>query len=882
VNKHWRIFNAMTIGWGLVQQLPSGGGSRLDGSMNFALAFLFAALPSAMLWSQEPAPATAIAVPLEAREPGAQESELPSPPPSGDRSAEAELHRVRLDFFETKIRPVLVEHCYECHSSQSTIVQANLKVDSRQGLEAGGDSGPAVAVGNPDASLIVQSLRYDSLQMPPSGKLDEAVVRDFEQWVREGAVDPRQGEGAATSKPWLDPSEIDSHWAFRPPENVAIPALSASQIGDAFASHPIDRFVSDGLRERGWEPSAPAEPLALMRRVTVSLTGVPPTPEEIQTYMADAPSERYARWVDRLLASPQYGVRWGRHWLDCVRYADTNGADENHEMPNAWRYRDWVVDAFNQDLPFDQFVIQQIAGDLLPAPDEELARGRLLTATGFWVLGPKMLAEQDKAKMRIDIVDEQVDTFSRTMLGVTLSCARCHDHKFDPFTQQDYYAVAGLLMSTRAMADEAFVSKWMERPLPSQARDRDRQVHQQKVDEAKARQRMLREQANRQLLAEGKLETLPEDPATANPGGVAYAAEAQKPIEDLAKEIEALEKSMPGYDLVMAVEENAPIDLPIHIRGNHLKPGDQTIPRGVPQILVRSVSMEPIESQQSGRLQLARWLTHPDHPLLARVMVNRIWMWHMGQPLVGSPSNFGLRGESPSHPQLLDWLAREWVRNGWSMKWLHRQILMSATYQMRSRSEAHREEDPENRWLWRQNTKRMEFEALRDSILSVTGQLDTRLGGAGQPPASAKRSIYLHINRAALADMFSVFDYVDPASHIEQRPVTTVPSQALFLMNSDLVTTSADRLAESLQRASNDPMACIDAAYARILSRSPTDWERERMHSFLQQAHETLVSESPAESQPPIEDPAQDPIRRQALSAMVRALLACREFSWLE
>ncbi|MEI8210957.1 MAG: PSD1 and planctomycete cytochrome C domain-containing protein [Planctomycetota bacterium] len=792
----------------------------------------------------------------------------------------SEERQARIDFFETKIRPVLVEHCYECHSGQAKIVQANLRLDSRASVSRGGDSGPALVPFQPQPSLILQSLRYEGVEMPPSGKLDASIANDFERWIREGAMDPREDDASPNTKPWLDPATIESHWAFRSPVQLPVPNVDPPQAAGS-ELHPIDRWVEQSLRAKGWKPAPLAGPLTLLRRATLDLTGIPPTPEEIAVYLAEEPSDRYERLVDRLLASPEYGVRWGRHWLDCVRYADTNGADENHDMPNAWRYRDWVVDVLNEDLPFDQFVTQQIAGDLLPAPASEREQGRLLTATGFWVLGPKMLAEQDKAKMRIDIVDEQIDTFSRTMLGVTLSCARCHDHKFDPFTQQDYYALAGVLMSTRAMADEAFVSKWMERPLPSAAKEEERRLHQQKIDAARQRSKELTTQANQQLLNEGKLEKLPEDPAAANPNGLPYPPEIQKDLDAIKSEIEALVKGMPTFDHAMAVEENPPVDIPVHLRGNHLKPGDQTIPRGVPDILTRAVPLPSIDPKQSGRLQVAQWLVHPDHPLLARVMVNRIWMWHMGQPLVASPSNFGLRGESPSHPELLDWLSREWIQNGWSMKWLHRQILLSAAYRRSSRAAEYHDQDPENRWLWKQNTRRMELEPLRDSILQVSGKLDSRLRGSAQGIGSRKRSIYLSINRAALADMFSVFDYVDPASHIEQRPVTTVPSQALFLLNSDLVIESADALAEWLHRQSLEPTACIELAYVKILSRPPNDWERERAQLLLKQAYETILSEQ-TPAPPAASDSVNEPARIQAIAVLVRSLIASREFSWVE
>lgn len=741
----------------------------------------------------------------------------------------SEEDRGKLDFFESRIRPVLIEHCYECHGPDAVIAQGNLRLDARDFWLQGGDSGPAVAPGDPQASLLLQAIRYDGLEMPPKGKLSDAIATDFERWISDGAVDPRESSARPRGSP-IDPVAAQTHWAFQ-----SLPPQSPTP--------SIDFWIRDALESEGLPMAPPADPLVLLRRATLDLTGLPPTIDEIDSFLADGSPDRYERLVDRLLASPQYGVRWGRHWLDTVRYADSNGADENHDMPNAWRYRDWVVEALNEDLPFDAFVVQQLAGDLLPMPEGERERGRLLTATGYWVLGPKMLAEQDKEKMRIDIVDEQIDTLSRGLMGITLSCARCHDHKFDPFTQEDYYAVAGILMSTRAMENEKFVSQWMERPLPSAAIEAKRAAHQAQVAEASGR------------LAQAKAEI---------PEGKEPSAEQKQAIDQLAKEVESLEKNMPSFEMVMAVEEGKIANLPIHIRGNHLRPGEQPLPRGVPRILVRHRAMESIPDHASGRLQLARWMTHPDHPLLARVMVNRIWAWHFGQGLVASPSNFGLRGDPPSHPELLDGLSRAWIDQGWSMKWLHRQIMLSDTYRMQSSYGAVSPRDPENRFLSQRRPRRMEVEALRDAILSTSGLLDLRLGGPGQPLASNKRSIYLTINRAALADLFSVFDYVDPASHMEQRPVTQVPSQALFLMNSQWVQQAGQAIARDVAAQTQDQSGQIERSYLQMLGRRPSPFERERSASLLE-----LIGKH-------------DPQPEAPLAALVRSLIATQEFVSIE
>lgn len=789
----------------------------------------------------------------------------------------------KLDFFEIKIRPVLVERCYECHSGAASILQGNLSLETRQSILDGGDTGPAAVPGKPEESLLIQVLRDQEPKMPPDGKLPEIIVKDFERWIEEGLVDPRVADPQEASDPkknWVDPAIAENHWAFKPIGEYSIPANNDWQMPKVLHHGSIDAFVQAKLKAKGWEAAPGADSLVLLRRITLGLTGLPPSLEEIDAYLADPEDLRDERLIDRLLASPQYGVRWGRHWLDLVRYANSNGADENHDMPNAWRYRDWVVDALNADLAFDDFATHQIAGDLLPAPQDEAARNRLITATGFWVLGPKMLAEQDKEKMKIDIVDEQIDTFSRTMLGITLSCARCHDHKFDPLMQRDYYAMAGIFMSTRTMADQAFVSQWMERPLVTQAREAQRAEHQKKIDQAIDSNKLLITKIHEQLLAEGKIEKLPEDPAVRLKDGP-YSEDLKKQLDQAGKEIEDLKKGMPDFDRAMAVEEQKAVELPIHIRGNHLKPTDDKIPRGIPVVLTKAVGLDAIEPQESGRMQLARWLTHPSNPLFARVMVNRIWMWHFGQPLVGSPSNFGLKGEQPIHQELLDDLASRWIQHGWSLKWLHREILLSATYRRSSRSDAYATEDPENRLLWKHSPKRLEMEPIRDTLLACADRLDSRLGIGVHGMESAKRSIFLNINRAALNDTFAIFDYVDPASHIEQRAVTSVPSQSLFFLNNEIVWKSSEKLGSDLVGISQDESQAIAIAFKRLLGREPSTSELTRSQTFVAQAIELWGSQiKPAQGVD--QQTHRKTLQAKALGSLVHSLFSLREFIWVE
>lgn len=761
--------------------------------------------------------------------------------PQVDRSAST-IAPQDLHFFETQIRPLLSEHCYECHAGESRILRGGLRLDHREGVLQGGDSGPAIVAGNPEASLLMQAVRYQSMEMPPAGRLPERQIELLAEWIRRGAPDPRIDVPAARLQP-VDWEAGRNHWAFQPVPHVVPP----EEPDAGWATNPIDRFIRSRLRQEGLEPSPVADRRTLIRRATFDLTGLPPTPEETAAFVNDPAADAFERVVERLLESPAYGERWGRHWLDLVRYATTNGADENHGLPEAWRYRDWVIRSLNADLPLDQFLVQQLAGDLLPVPEDERAAGDLLTATGLLVLGPKMLAEQDKEKMLIDIVDEQVDTISRTMLGLTLSCARCHDHKFDPLSARDYYALAGIFYSTRTMQNRDFVSKWLERPLPSRELTERRQEHQQRMDSVKA-------EAER-LTAAGQKDE---------------AASRQAELEKLRKE-------QPQFEMVMAVEEGAHCNLPVHLRGNHLKPGPELIPRGMPSILTEIAPAEPISAEASGRLQLAHWLVSPEQPLTARVMVNRLWMWHFGRPLMRSPSNWGLKADLPSHPELLDWLAGELRHRGWSLKSMHRLILSSRSWQMASVPRLdYQELDPENRLLWRQNRRRLEAEAVRDSVLFTGGGLDRTLGGPPAGVEAPRRAVYLPIDRAALYEMFSTFDYVETAGHIEQRPTTIVPNQALFLLNSGLVHEQSRRLAEGQGGAETPfPSAAADELVSRLFEvlygRPATAEERAEVTAFLQQIDQSLSGDADAGER-----------RLQCWATLCRTLMAGNQFLFVD
>lgn len=780
-------------------------------------------------------------------------------------TAEEPFNAADVEFFESRIRPVLVEHCYECHSADSTIVRGGLQLDHRSAFLDGGDSGPVITPGEPDESLLISALRHETMEMPPDNRLPDEVVADFVTWIERGAVDPRTEviHGKLRRVDW---DSAAKHWAFQRISDPTPPNVIGTD--SQWIRNPIDQFIARKLQDSGYTPATQAGKRTLIRRATFDLIGLPPTPAQIDDFLKDESIGAFSKVVDRLLASPLYGERWGRHWLDLVRYANTSGADENHPLPNAWKYRDWVVQSFNKDLRLDDFIVRQLAGDLLPTPTDDQAAGDLLTATGMLVIGPKMLAEQDKDKMMIDIVDEQIDTVSRTMLGLTIACARCHDHKFDPISAEDYYSLAGIFSSTKTMADRAFVSQWMERPRPSKMIEAERVAHQLKIDEAASKLAQMRKMLG------GVDEAKPEENPVAEAAPVTEAD-----IEQQKQVVDAIVKEMPGFEMVMAVEEGPPIDLPIHVRGDHLTPGPDAVPRGMPSILTDVCAAPTIPDAQSGRLELARWIVSPNHPLTSRVMVNRIWMWHFGTALMRNPSNFGLQAEPPTHPELLDWLARELIRRDWSLKEMHRLIMLSSTYQMSSQAASENvaedeEQDPENRLMRRQNRRRLEAEPVRDSILFVGGELDLAFGDIAANTQSHRRAIYLPINRANSYDMFSAFDYVETANHIEQRPTTTTPQQSLFMMNDPIVIRQAGNLAKQLLQLdtvdTSDATADrerIEHAFEQLFARPPSDVEAEQAEHFLHLVMESL---------PTVGDVNE---RQQTVwAALCRTLIATNEF----
>lgn len=743
--------------------------------------------------------------------------------------------RRALEEFEKHVRPLLIRRCYSCHSAQSRPLRGALRLDTRAGWRTGGERGPAVIPGRPDQSLLVKAVRYrdEALQMPPKQKLSKSEIAILVRWVQIGAPDPRReapGSQAANGP----------HWAFQP---LTAPPVPTPQ-NDNWSSTPVDRFILARLRQSGLAPSAAADRRTLIRRLTFDLTGLPPTPEEVAGFLSDATPGAWSRVVDRLLASPHYGQRWGRHWLDVARYADSNGLDENVAYGNAWRYRDYVVDAFNADLPYDRFLLEQLAGDLVPSDRKNVtARHSRLIATGFLSLGPKVLAEVDEKKMEMDIVDEQVDTLGRALLGLTFGCARCHDHKFDPFSTRDYYALAGVFQSTRTMEKFTKVARWWENPVATPAEQAALDQHRDRVTRQKEAIDRLTRQALKALgQTPGSGETASDEKK--------FPEATRKKLEQLRQELTSLESSSPPLPTAMGVTEGEVINTKVHIRGSHLDLG-APVPRGVPGVLSGGHPVS-FPKKQSGRLELARWLIRPDHPLTTRVFVNRIWRWHFGRGLVASTDNFGRLGTPPTHPALLDWLATRFVAGNWSIKRLQRQILLSRTYRLQSvpRADA-MAVDPENRLWWRSPLRRLEAEALRDAMLSVSGTLDTTVGGSLLHVGNRayffdhtskdqtrynvpRRSLYLPVVRNHLYDVFTLFDYTDASVLNGNRASTTVAPQALFLLNSSLVESSSHQIAVQLLAVpAADNAERIDRLYERMLSRPASSREIQLAERFL-------------------------------------------------
>ncbi len=810
-----------------------------------------------------------------------------------EAAGKAEIDPDQLRFFETKIRPVLADACYSCHSEDAGKTKGGLAVDSRQALLLGGDSGAAIAPGNPRRSLLIQAVRWEDedMRMPPKEKLSDEEIADLEKWVGMGAPDPRGG-AAPLPRTEIDIEKAREFWAYQLPKATEPPKTT----NNPWARTDIDRFIAAGLAAKGLNPAADADKQTLIRRAYFDLIGLPPKPAEVEAFLNDDSADAFEKVVDRLLASERFGERWGRHWLDVARYAESSGKEANFTYPHAWRYRDYVIDAFNTDKPFNQFVKEQIAGDLLPARTLEEKRNQMI-ATGFLALGAKSLNEQNPRQFAMDLADEQIDTLSRALLGTTIACARCHDHKFDPIPIHEYYALAGIFLSTETLYGTPRVQGNRRASDLLKITDDSEPVDPGRILTASERARMEQfledaKEQRQEMFAEARQARQRGE----SPDGNQNQVQRRQQFRRLNDHINTLEARLNSHDelgiprqfAMGARDRDNPIDARILVRGELDKAGDR-VERGF--ISVLSPSAPPrINSDSSGRLELAEWLASTDNPLTSRVMVNRVWLHLFGRGIVASVDNFGSTGKAPSHPRLLDWLAVRFQNNGWSVKSLVKDVVMSRAYQLSSDFNATAyNADPENTLLWRANKKRLEAEAIRDSLLAVSGQLDLNRphgstvlrAGDGFVGRNIRedqikaehnhRSVYLPIVRDMVPDSLAVFDFAETSLVTGQRDNTTVPSQALYMMNGDQVARAAERLATKLADTGKKGGELVEQAYTMALSRKPTESELKNAVAFFRDFTPAVAEDIGN----------RDRVRFAGLIGFCQALFASAEFRYL-
>ncbi len=752
-------------------------------------------------------------------------------------------------FFESKIRPALSQYCYECHSSEEKI-RGGLALDTRDGLLAGGDSGPAIVPGNPEESLLYEAITWADrdTQMPPKNKMPESAIADFKSWISMGVPDPRVQE-VASVKSGIDIEAGRRFWAFQPPRSVPVPEPKQAD----WARGEIDRFVLEALESKGLHPVGDAGAESLVRRLHFDLTGLPPSPEEVQAFVRAwkvDPERALAAKADALLASPHFGERWGRRWLDVARYGESTGKELNLPYPHAWRYRDYVIDSFNEDKPYDRFLLEQIAGDLLPIRNDADFQENLI-ATGFLAIGTKGLNEQDSRQFLLDVADEQIDTAFQAFQGLTVACARCHDHKTDPIPTADYYSLAGIFLSTETLYGT--VATGINRRttelllLPVEDQVPIKTYSPQEI--AGIKERLAK--AEEELTAARTAEFREQMTGAKGNNNLFNLIRLRSQIGTLQSLLNGLDANGRTKTFAMGVQDkDVPADVPVLVRGELSKPA-QKVPRGVLQVIQPSAPTIP--SDASGRLQLARWMASAENPLTARVMVNRIWQGLFGQGIVTSPDNFGTTGQRPSHPELLDHLALRFVASGWSAKTLIREMVLSRTYRLASTFDsANYAADPDNVYLWRATPRRLDAEAVRDSMLVASGQLARQrprgslvaeMGDAAlqlrlNPDVVNRperyRSVYLPAIRDLLPESLALFDGADPNMVTGVRESTNVPGQSLYLMNNPFVVQQAEAMAQRLGTEAQSVRERFYRSFLICYGRPPTEQEIASCQAFFQ------------------------------------------------
>ena len=761
---------------------------------------------------------------------------------------ERELTTEELKFFESKIRPIFAEYCYKCHSAEEKI-KGGLQLDNRAGLRHGGDSGVVLVPGKPAESLLVTAITWadEDYEMPPKQKLPASAIANIKKWIEMGAPDPRGSEKVVLENS-IDIEEGRKFWSFQKPRRPALPEVKDEQ----WVKSEIDFFVMSRLETAGLTPAQDASPELLLRRLYFDLIGLPPTVPELEAYGAALRIDSDAAYrakVDELLARPQFGERWGRHWLDVARYAESSGKEVNMTFPHAWRYRDYVIDSFNQDKPYNRFVQEQIAGDLLKIKSDEEWQENLI-ATGFLAIGTKGLNERNPRQFAIDLADEQIDSTTQAILGLTVSCARCHDHKFDPIPTIDYYALSGIFQSTRTYFGTVNVivnrrgTKLLELPVPDTTPMKiltTRELEAIKSRLANSEDEMAELLANRRSRQQGQNNN------------------NQQQLNRLRTTVAQLRARLNGHDangvaktLAMGVQDYAnPVDPTVLVRGEIDKPA-QTVSRGFLQVLHHPEVPMSLPRESSGRLELARWLTSEENPLTARVMVNRIWQKLFGKGIVTSSNNFGTTGQAPTHPGLLDHLAVHFMKEGWSTKGMIRELVNSRSYRMSSTySKAAYTKDPDNALHWRSTPRRLDAEALRDAMLVASGDLDlerprgsmvVQVGDVGiGPRVNAAvfnrpvkyRSVYLPIVRDGLPESLALFDPADPNLVTGDRESTNVPGQALYMMNNPFVVGQGVVMARRLIEEAETSGERLTLAFQLTYGRLPSSSEIEQAKSFL-------------------------------------------------
>ncbi len=789
----------------------------------------------------------------------------------------------KADYFESKVRPVFLARCSSCHGDK--VRMSEKQFTTRDGMRQSG----AVVAGDPAASSLIQAVRYSGkFKMPPAAKLPEAEIEALEKWVRDGAVWPDNPAA-------LPGGNAVGHWSLQPVKQQPPPAVKDA----SWPRTAIDRFILAKLEAKRISPALDAGHYTLLRRLTLDLTGLLPTPADLTRFVEDASPNALETVVDRLLASPAFGERWGRHWLDVTYWADTTGVGRRIPLPEAWRYRDYVIRAYAADKPYDQFLREQIAGPPAKRPKDGEPEEDTLAATGFLVLGPWAWFSYDKAQMRFDIADQQVDLIGRTVLGLTLGCARCHDHKFDAVTNKDYYALAGIFLSTKTTSRTNAEGGLNLRRFPETAAAAREHADaltgwEKHVARMEADDKVFKKE---QEAVSKRIKELKADTAALKAAQEELAALKKKTEFAGDRQILAFTKySKPKWAEAYAAEEmEFPENARIATRGDAHQLGE-FVPRGVLSGVSAGEPPPDVEPNSSGRKELAEWLTRPSHPLTARVYVNRLWQHLFGRGIVATTDNFGTRGEQPVHPELLDYLAGRFMEQGWSTKKLIREIVLSRVYQLSSRPDPRNDEiDPGNELLWRSNRRRLEVEAIRDAILQVSGRLDLTGGGPSlpltaqnvhtiapffleddsriEPHIKYRRTVYQPIMRNSQmedVDILNVFDFKDPDQVVGTRSATTVPTQMLYLMNSSFLKEESRRLAEAT-KGLDDP-ARVSKIILETLSRPSTQRDLDQARQFVSDFRGGSAKQAAQQNSPPA-DPGVE-----AWARFCHAIFASSEF----